>query len=452
MNRPGTDLDPAQPERADRTPVTAYDPARLTYRWTPEVGAFRHQLDRDLQLLVVWSGGREHEREILELVAADFTVLAQVEVRWSAEKMVNNFERLYGQTLWGTSPKHEEVGDGPFLLLVLEDHAPAYSYRQNVSGYVELTNVNIARVKRAARDLTGGYRIHSSNNVREFFRDATLILGVDRLTEVLAEEAPVEEISVLAEDLVGSDGWENLDTLFRVLRHTSEYVVLRNFEDLPGTLEDDREIDVLCRDQTDFAAVLNATEVYPGPEGAQFRTSVGGEEVFFDTRYVGDGYLDTEWQREILARREWHDALVAVPRHDDHLFSLLYHAKVQKPAVKPVYVTRLADLALQVGLPEETARNLTDDAVAASLLDGYLAGHDFAVPLPVDPAVHRNGAFLERFRLTVLADPPLKVATAEIWQSAKRSRAARTLGRSRVVRGAYHRLRSAFHALKDRLS
>src|SRR5690606_4372117 len=114
----------------------------------------------------------------------------------------------------------------------------------------------------------------------------TLILGVDRLTEVLAKEAPVEEISVLAEDLVGSDGWENLDTLFRVLRHTSEYVVLRNFEDLPGTLEDDREIDVLCRDQTDFAAVLNATEVYPGPEGAQFRTSVGGEEVFFDTRYV----------------------------------------------------------------------------------------------------------------------------------------------------------------------
>ncbi|MNW56428.1 hypothetical protein D3C74_341430 [compost metagenome] len=251
---------------------------------------------------------------------------------------------------------------------------------------------------------------------------------------------------------MGSDGWENLDTLFRVLRHTSEYVVLRNFEDLPGTLEDDREIDVLCRDQTDFAAVLNATEVYPGPEGAQFRTSVGGEEVFFDTRYVGDGYLDTEWQREILARREWHDALVAVPRHDDHLFSLLYHAKVQKPAVKPVYVTRLADLALQVGLPEETARNLTDDAVAASLLDGYLAGHDFAVPLPVDPAVHRNGAFLERFRLTVLADPPLKVATAEIWQSAKRSRAARALGRSRVVRGAYHRLRSAFHALKGRLS
>jgi len=198
--------------------------------------------------------------------------------------------------------------------------------------------------------------------------------------------------------------------------------------------------------------VLNATEVYPGPEGAQFRTLVGGDEVFFDTRHVGDGYLDAEWQREILARREWRDGLVAVPRHDDHLFSLLYHAKVQKPAVKPVYVTRLAELALEVGLPEETARTLTDDAVAASLLDGYLAGHDFTVPLPDDPAVHRNGAFLARFRLTVLADPPLKVATAEIWQSAKRSRAAQTLGRSRVVRGAYRRVRSAFHALKDRVS
>lgn len=450
MNRPGSDLAPARTEPPARTPVSSYDPADLTYRWSPEVGAFAHQYDRDLQLLVVWSRGRAHETEILERVAADFTILAQVEVRWSAERMVNDFERLYGQTLWGTSPKHEEVGDGPFLLLILEDHAPAYSYRQNVTGYVELTNVNVARVKAAARALTGGYRIHSSNNIREFFRDATLVLGPERLREIIAQERPAEGTSVLAEDIVGSRGWDSLDQVFHTLRWTSRYVVLRNFDDLPGALEDDHEIDVLCDDQTDLAAVLNATEVYPGPEGAQFRTVVGGEEVFFDTRYVGDGYLDTEWQREILARREWRDGLVAVPRHDDHLFSLLYHAKVQKPAVKPVYVGRLTQLALDVGLPEQVARTLTQDEVAASQLDGYLAGHGFTVPLPVDPAVHRNAEFLALFRLTPLADPPLKVATAELWQSAKRSPVARALGRSRVVRGAYHRLRSAVHALKDR--
>jgi hypothetical protein len=447
MNRPGSDLDPTS--RPARTPLCAYDPVRLDYRWSHDADAFTHQYDRDLQLLVIWSKGREREAEILDLVAAEFTILAQVEVRWSAEKTINDFERLYGQTLWGTSPKHEEVGAGPFLLLILEDPAPAYSYRSNVTGYVELTNVNVARVKAAARALTGGYRIHSSNNLREFFRDATLILGPERLDAILAQDAPAAP-SVLAEDVVGGHGWESLDQVFRTLRRTSRYVVLRNFEDLPGALEEDREIDVLCDDQTDLAAVLNATEVYPGPEGAAFRTLVAGEEVFFDIRHVGDGYLDTTWQRELLGRREWHEDAVAVPRHDDHLFSLLYHAKVQKPSVKPAYAPRLTTLALEVGLPEPIARSLTDDAVAASQLDGYLAGHGFTVPLPVDPAVHRNAAFLERFRLTSLAEPPLKIATTELWASAKRSRAARALGRSRVVRGAYHRLRSAVHALKDR--
>jgi hypothetical protein len=446
MNRPGSDLAPAAPART----VSAYDPAHLDYRWSHDVGAFVHQYDRDLQLLVIWSGGRAHEAAILDLVAASFTILAQIEVRWSPDKTVNDFERLYGQTLWGTSPKHEEVGDGPFLLLILEDTAPAYSYRSNVTGYVELTNVHVADVKAAARALTGGYRIHSSNNIREFFRDATLILGPERLGAIIAQAAPATGTQVLAEDVVGSHGWDSLDQVFRTLRWTSRYVVLRNFEDLPGAVEDDREIDVLCDDQTDLAAVLNATEVYPGPEGAAFRTVVAGEEVLFDTRYVGDGYLDTTWQREILARREWHGSLVAVPRHDDHLFSLLYHAKVQKPSVKPAYGPRLTTLALDVGLPEAVARTITDDAVAASQLDGYLAGHGFTVPLPLDPAVHRNDAFLARFRLTPLADPPLKVAREELWASAKRSRAARALGRSRVVRGAYHRLRSAVHALKNR--
>ncbi|MHA7133390.1 hypothetical protein [Oerskovia turbata] len=447
MNRPGSDLDPTS--RPARTPVEAYDPARLDYRWSHDAGAFAHQYDRDLQLLVIWSKGREREAEILDLVAAEFTILAQVEVRWSAAKTIYDFERLYGQTLWGTSPKHEEVGDGPFLLLILEDPAPAYSYRSNVTGYVELTNVNVARVKAAARALTGGYRIHSSNNLREFFRDATLILGPERLDAILAQDAPAAP-TVLAEDVVGGHGWESLDQVFRTLRRTSRYVVLRNFEELPGKVEEDREIDVLCDDQTDLAAVLNATEVYPGPEGAAFRTTVAGEEVLFDIRHVGDGYLDTTWQREILGRREWHESLIAVPRHDDHLFSLLYHAKVQKPSVKPAYAPRLTTLALEVGLPEPIARALTDDAVAASQLDGYLAGHGFTVPLPHDPAVHRNAAFLERFRLTPLAEPPLKVAREELWASAKRSRAARVLGRSRVIRGAYRRLRSAAHALKNR--
>src|SRR5690606_9677248 len=223
---------------ADRaaTPVERFSPSALTYAYDAARGTFAHQYDRDLQLVVLWSDARPHEAEVLEILRRELVVLAEIEVRWSPDEVVTNFERLYGQELWGTSPKPEQVGAGPFLLVVVEDPDPRYGYRSNVTGYVELTNLAVARAKAAARSLVGGYRIHSSNNIREFFHDATLLLGEDRLRSVLAHTGDEPYREVVSDDVVGSGGWRDLAELFGVLRLTSEYVVLRNAEDLPVAL------------------------------------------------------------------------------------------------------------------------------------------------------------------------------------------------------------------------
>jgi hypothetical protein len=125
------------------TDVRTFTPSDLELRWDAERRAFAHQYDRDLQMVALWSGARHREAEILDILRERFHVLAEIEVRWSPDRVVTNFERLYGQGLWGTSPKHLEVGADPFLLVVVEDPEPRYAYRQNVSGYVELTNVHV---------------------------------------------------------------------------------------------------------------------------------------------------------------------------------------------------------------------------------------------------------------------------------------------------------------------
>ncbi|MCO7274151.1 hypothetical protein [Cellulosimicrobium cellulans] len=428
--------------RRGTTPVGEFSPSELSYVHDARRGTFAHQYDRDLQLVVVWSAARAHEAEVLEILRRELRVVAEIEVRWSPDEVVTNFERLYGQELWGTSPKHLEVGAGPFLLVVVEDPDPRYGYGQNVTGYVELTNLAVARAKAAARALVGGYRIHSSNNIREFFHDATLVLGEERLRAVLEHTGDAPYREVVVEDVVGSGGWRDLAELFGVLRLTSEYVVLRNAEDLPLRLEDDREIDVLARDRTDLAAVAGARPLDPGGDGVQHGCLVAGEQVVLDVREVGDGYLDRRWQDDLLRRRTWHAGTVAVPRADDHLFSLLYHAKVQKPAVKPVYVPRLRELARAVGLPEDVAARVTDDDVAASVLDGFLSAHGYGLPRSEDAGVHRNDAFVERFRLTAVEPSTLALARTELWQAARGSRVARAAARSSVLRGAFRGARS----------
>jgi hypothetical protein len=431
-------------------PVEEFSPSELSFAHDAARGTFVHRYDRDLQLVVIWSAAREHEAEVLEILRRELRVLAEIEVCWSPDEVVTNFERLYGQELWGTSPKPLEVGAGPFLLVVVEDPDPRYGYGQNVTGYVELTNLAVARAKAAARALAGGYRIHSSNNIREFFHDATLVLGEERLRAVLAHTGDEPYREVVAQDVVGSGGWRDLTELFGVLRLTSEYVVLRNAEDLPLALEDDREIDLLARNRTDLAAVAGARPLDPGGDGAQHGCLVGGEQVVLDVREVGDGYLDRRWQDDLLRRREWHAGCVAVPRPDDHLFSLLYHAKVQKPAVKPVYVPRLRELAHAVGLPDAVSARVTEDDVAASVLDGFLSAHGYGLPRSEDAGVFRNDAFVDRFRLTTVEPTALSLARAELWHAARHSRAAEAAARSSVLRGAFRGARSVVRRVTGR--
>ncbi|MFC8923167.1 hypothetical protein [Cellulosimicrobium sp. NPDC057127] len=445
-------LDPPLADATAGVDVTTFTPSDYELTWDPRLDGFRHRYDRDLQMVALWSGARHREPEILDILRERFLVLAEIEVRWSPDRVVRNFERLYGQGLWGTSPKHLEVGADPFLLLVVEDPEPRYAYRQNVSGYVEPTNVHVAQAKASARRLAGGYTVHSSNNLREFFRDATLLLGPERLDEVLARDPhAAHPRETLEADLVGDAGWTDLDELAALLRRAGEYVVLRNFEGLPEVLADDPEIDVLARDQTDFAALLGARPLDHDGTGARFGTTVGGVAVAFDVRWVGDGYLDVRWQDDLLRQRTWTPGGLAVPRADDHLFSLLYHAKVQKPSVKPAYVPRLAALARDLDLPAALAEDITSDAVAARVLDGFLSGHGYTVPRTTDRGVHRNDAFVASLHLTTVEPTPVDRARTELLAAARGSRAGELAARSELLRRTYRGARAGVRAVRRRV-
>jgi hypothetical protein len=388
-------------ESTTKRPLATFRPGRLRYRHDAELGAFTHNFERDLHMFVLWERAREQWPAIVQDIARHFTVLDMRHITWPTAQVDDNFLRLYGappQRGVGAHFKRKEiVGAGTFAVVTVEDPAPRYIYDRTFSKKVELVNRAVVEAKARYRQWTGGgFRIHSSNSLGEFFRDMTLLVGAEELGRLLARVEPYTgEPATAATSLAGADGWPNLRALFEHLVRAVDCMVLRNFEQLPASLPDgDADIDALCRSPSDVAAIANATVRVDANGKFACETLVGGAPLQMDLRFVGDGYYDAAWQRDMLARSQLQQGCVLVPAPQDHFFSLLYHAKLHKRAVKPTYGPRLAALARHtLGLPAYEGTDLTQDDVAAGLLAGYLAASHYRLSLPLDVWVDFNAAF-----------------------------------------------------------
>lgn len=371
--------------------VADYYKGQVEYSLSALDGGARHGLERDLQLFIVWEKGRHADADVLQSIGSSFDILAVCTVQWSSEHSSLNFKRFYKHINAGrVRGKAEEVGAGEFLCVVLEDRNPAYRYRQTVSGNVELVNTNLLTLKRRVREQCGGYFVHSSGSPEEFFEQAILLFGPQRLQEIVDRQW-VNTRRHLEEDLAGSAGWEGFAELFSVLRYCSNYVVLRNFEFLPDQFfENDKDVDVLCARVADFAMAANATIVSSSKGVTKLQVRIAGREVPFDLRCVGDDYFDMRWQCDLLDRRQADEFGIFQPRADDYFFSLFYHAVLQKPAVKPAYIERLGMLAQRLELDFFEPQILDDAKRCARLIEGFLRASGYAYVKPQDVEVFQN--------------------------------------------------------------
>ena len=376
-----------------------YRPAAMDFRWSERTGTYRHNVDRDLHGIAIWESARPEADAVLEEISKTFDVLQIYEIAWSTEHVASNFNRIYGRDPSGTSSRHSKVGAGPFLYVIAEDRDPDYVVWANISGKVEMTNRKIAHLKPRIRSMVETeafpYNIHSSNSLTEFFRDAVLFLGIDIFNEALAAGFPKRhEVVALNQDMAGAGGWANLAEMFDVLRYACNVVVLRGYEEIvEANIVPVDEIDVLC---DDLAALSGATCGVPtndDPTRSAYRVVVGGREIKLDARSVGDGYYDARWQQRMLDTAHWRDEGFPALEPLNYFFSLLYHAKIQKPTVKPLYEQILPKLATTIGIPERDRERVTLDPIATRLLSGFLRANSYSISTPTDRGVYHNEDF-----------------------------------------------------------
>ena len=197
-----------------------------------------------------------------------------------------------------------------------------------------------------------------------------------------------------------------------------EYVVMRNFEALEAVTSPDEagraagggdgggggsggsdavsdafvdehlDVDVLCTDYFTAKRLLDGDSVRPDEapgggapldEGGHRILNwvwVGARRVWFDLRFVGDGYYDERLERRMLASRRRVGTFFA-PGRATWFHGLLYHAVVHKARVSETYARHFADHGIgDLGLPSLRAR-----------LDQWMVANGFQYTRPVDRSV-----------------------------------------------------------------
>lgn len=379
--------------------LESFETHNFRYSYNDITNVFESQFDRDLHLMVIWSNARVKESEIIEEVNKNFKILSCSEVFWSNENIDNNFHRIYDITPTDSvAGKRSEVGDNPFIVLMVEDLSPAYQYRFDASGKFKIVSSKIVDYKNLFREWVGGsYMIHSTDNLKEFLNNSILFFGYERAFKLINNQEWDRKIDKYAHDLVGANGWESLEQFFTTLNLTTEYVVLRGVENIEKTVQSSTgDIDILCSNIGEFTASANARNIWNSKNF--FHVYIAGKKVLLDIRSTGDDYFDKEWQKNIIKNRVLSSYNIYVPRIDDYFFSHLYHAYIHKPYFYDKYIVRLDKLARNIGVntfKEDCQKNREN---IIKLLRGFLLANNYTVTIPKDEQVYLNVKFISKLQ------------------------------------------------------
>lgn len=341
----------------------------------------------EIHLFIIWEHALYKKEEIIEDIKSEFEIIQMYQMHWSKELFSQNLSRFYGTNLPEGCGKEEHCGTGPFLLILVKDNHPNYEPRQTSQGE-QIVNTHMFDKKNQYREWTGGgHRIHATNSEKETNHDLTLLLGKN-VEDYLKEKQEEEEIISLQQDVFGSQGWQDASEMFYALNNCCEYLLLRNYENLPEEIyvNEHNDIDVLCTNPINCAYILNATRVFEEEYRVHYQTKVKDRIAYFDLRHVGDNYYCKTWEEDLLKRKTYQAKNFYTVSKEDYFYSLLYHAVLHKNSFSEDYQKRLLEMNEQyqsVDLKESLA-----------VLEDWMIQKKYFVTIPMDKSVlfNRNHA------------------------------------------------------------
>ncbi len=313
------------------------------------------ELPPEVHVVLVWERALHQAEQILMDAVARFSVRDVVRVAWTPERFAQNLTRFYGTALPSGSEKERECGLGPFLVIALVDEQPVYAHRRHTRGRMRV-NKHLFEAKERYRSWAGGsHRVHATLTAREGSKDVFLLLErtAQGLLTAPAWDGTVREQSV---DLVGAEGWRNLDTLVTALDVTVRVVVLDDVVPPLRLLVDD------------LWWAVRIAEAGADDESPDRILRIGGEPSAVHLLVPGDGSLHRRWQERLLESAVRDERGWPIPSTIDRLYLAL--GTVAVGGTLTMAEKRLLENTVP---PRPLPTNVHEPAAAGAAVDAYIA-------------------------------------------------------------------------------
>jgi len=299
----------------------------------------------EIHTIIAWDAKKYASSTIdyLKTLPEHIEVLYKNEITLTKEEELELAESVY-------TTKNSRVKNSSIYLVIIKDTNPIYSYEKATSCW-QVLNKNMKIIKEDMRLKIGGsitnyHSIHTSYNQEE----ALLVLK------------PLKY-----DDYVKRITFENFKDFFDHLnKHTKlKYLIQRSFHEIenpPEFFENNKDVDILVNDYYYFKALTGARSVNKknmreNDNGyhIQSKINIGGVEIPFDIRFVGDDYVDSNWEKDMLNRIIKHtlknNIVINIPNNSDELYSLIYNIIIQKPnPEKSKHIPRVQQLLKNTGI------------------------------------------------------------------------------------------------------
>ena len=340
----------------------------------------------EIHIVLIWEKGLNKFESILYDLKNDFKVLDVSRVKWGNDFFSNNLSRFYGEKLPDGSFKEKHCGRGDFIVIVIKQSSPIYESRKTSRGD-QLVNSVLFDKKALYRKWTGGgHRVHTSNTVAESFHDIFFIFQkkIEDFSSLDSWDGDIKNREV---NIKGFNGWTRFEEMFNFINISSNYVILRNYEDL-NNLKPESDIDVLTSD-IDFHYHINGTKKYNHKDRAAYEVEIQGNRYDVDIRTPDDGYYDSNWVLDIIENQILYKNKFFIPDPVNEFYSLLYHTLIHKNQLSDRYNKKLTDLASKIDL-KISASVLGDRNKMLDLLNIFLSKRKYKITKPHDFSVQYN--------------------------------------------------------------
>lgn len=301
-------------------------------------------------------------------------------------KLDDNNQKKLAVSIYGDKAVSRVINNHIYLF-ILEDKNPIYLYEKATSGY-QVLNKNMKYIKEFLRLKIGG-SIKSYNSLHTSYNIEEALLVLEPLNLIHFTERPV---------------FKNFKEFFNYINKFNKlkYVIQRSFNEInygPKYFFNNKDIDILVNDYYYFKSLTGARSVdkinmreRDNGFHIQSNINIGKIEIPFDIRFIGDNYVDSKWEYEMLNRRIKYklnnNIIIYIPNIEDEIYSLLYNIIIQKPnPSKSKHIPRIQELLIKSGKKEFNFNNLYK---IKEKLKKWMKKMNYKFKKPNDPNVNFN--------------------------------------------------------------